>query len=362
MSRRQVILSIVGFALLAALMVHQFRTSPEWRRFNWRSFREATEDANGLFILGAVALIYVGYFLRTLRWRVLMQPAGDFWQVLKGTIIGFTGVALFGRPGEVVRPYYIARKHRTGISPQFAIWILERVFDCAAIVLLVGLDLLLSRGVLQAAKEDESFGLLRRAGIMLTLVVLVLIAALVLFRRWSDKITDYVASRATNPNSFKAKLAYFLDSLAQGIQPVTRVKTLLLCSAYTVSMWVGVGVAVWLVIRGYPDMADFSYAQALLVLGFTLVGSIVQLPVVGGGVQVLTIFGLTEIFDVDAAPAASAALLIWLISFYAITPFGAALAAREGISWRKLEQEALESEAAEEQAEVLSHHPRPSST
>lgn len=64
-----------------------------------------------------------------------------------------------------------------------------------------------------------------------------------------------------------------------------------------------------------------------------------------------TIFGLTAVFGADLTIATSAGLLIWLISFYAVAPIGAALATKEGIRWRQVEHDAETQELAEEEAE-----------
>ena len=47
-------------------------------------------------------------------------------------MIGFTGLALLGRPGELIRPYLIARHQNLSFASQVAVWTVERIFDVAA--------------------------------------------------------------------------------------------------------------------------------------------------------------------------------------------------------------------------------------
>ena len=56
--------------------------------------------------------------------------------LLSATMIGFTAITLFGRPGEFVRPYLIARKEQVPVTSQFAAWVLERIFDLLMALLL----------------------------------------------------------------------------------------------------------------------------------------------------------------------------------------------------------------------------------
>ncbi|MGH9542207.1 MAG: lysylphosphatidylglycerol synthase transmembrane domain-containing protein [Terriglobales bacterium] len=339
MSKRSIILSLLVLAAVIGLGWQQFHSSPEWRQFSWSAVWAATQGAKLGFIAGAVLLIYLSYLLRSLRWRALMTPHGRFWPVLKGTLIGFTGIAFFGRPGELLRPYYIARKHATSVSPQLAVWLLERAFDMGATLVLVVTALLLSPDL---AAGPHAAAALRRAVWVLAVVVIAAFAGIALFHRHSQRIIRYARARlAHSSRKLSQRIEHFLHTLAAGTQSLTRRRNLLLSAFYTLSLWMGVAVAVWLIVRCYPGMLPgFSYGEALVLLGFLLVGSIVQLPAIGGGVQVLLVLGLTEVFGAPAAPAASAALLMWLISFYAVAPLGAALAAREGISWGALEREA----------------------
>jgi carbon starvation protein CstA len=76
-----------------------------------------------------------------------------------------------------------------------------------------------------------------------------------------------------------------------------------------------------------------------------MVGSILQLPAVGGGSQVATITILSHVFDVPPEMAASCGILLWLVTFAAVIPLGLLLAHRERLSFRKL---SVESHHAEE--------------
>jgi hypothetical protein len=92
----------------------------------------------------------------------------------------------------------------------------------------------------------------------------------------------------------------------------------------------------------------------LLVLAFTMVGSAVQLPGVGGGSQLACFLAYTTIFGVEKEPAAAAAILIWLITFAGCSLAGIPLLIHEGLSLGELrrlaEQEEEEVEHEEEAA------------
>jgi uncharacterized membrane protein YbhN (UPF0104 family) len=85
----------------------------------------------------------------------------------------------------------------------------------------------------------------------------------------------------------------------------------------------------------------------MLVLAFTLAGSAVQLPGVGGGAQVATFIAFTAVLGVEKERAAAAAIVLWLISFAACSLAGVPLLFREGFSPGKLRDLAQREEAKE---------------
>src|SRR5271155_5291884 len=97
----------VVLLLLVALVYLQFRT---WRNFNWALLLQFHLKWRHIF--HGVALIYFAYFLRAVRWKIFLRPVrkdASIWGLTPPTMIGFTGLALLGRAGEMIRPYLIAR-------------------------------------------------------------------------------------------------------------------------------------------------------------------------------------------------------------------------------------------------------------
>ena len=335
MKRKRLWLTVLA-VVVGVLVVWQFRHSPEWRQFSWAAVWQATAEAKAGDIFGSVVLIYTTYVIRTWRWEVLMATPGRFWPILKGTMIGFTGTALLGRPGELVRPYYIARKHRGGLPPQLAVWMLERMFDMSGVVLLVGLDLALSPDIQALTRSGGYQGAFQKAGMVLSAGIAGLMAALYLFHLRAPKVLARLRLRQEKaPSRLRMKAEHFLETLAQGMEGLRRGRKLAAAVALTMLLWVTVSAAIWLAVRAYPEMLPgFGFAAGIFLMGLTAIGSVLQLPAVGGGFQVLTIFGLTKIFGANLAEATSAALIVWLVCIYAIAPLGAALAAHEGVRLR----------------------------
>src|SRR5512143_922207 len=125
MRKKRIVIFAVVLLVLAALVYFQFR---EWRRFDWNTFLAITGQlghGRGLrHILIAVVLIYLTYWLRAVRWKLFLKPVcrARLRSLVPTQYIGFTGLALLGRPGELVRPYLIAKKEQLAFSSQMAVW------------------------------------------------------------------------------------------------------------------------------------------------------------------------------------------------------------------------------------------------
>jgi uncharacterized protein (TIRG00374 family) len=85
-----------------------------------------------------------------------------------------------------------------------------------------------------------------------------------------------------------------------------------------------------------PHLANMDVPHVLLLMGFSMIGSIVQLPAVGGGSQLAVISALQVIYGIPPELALSCGILLWLVTFMSCVPVGLAFAHREHLSLRKL--------------------------
>src|SRR5438034_11087423 len=81
---------------------------------------------------------------------------------------------------------------------------------------------------------------------------------------------------------------------------------------------------------------EIPQTQVLLLMGSSMVGSLIQLPGVGGGSQIATIAALQHLFDVPKELAASCGIMLWLVTIVAVVRLGLVVAPREGLTSRSL--------------------------
>jgi glycosyltransferase 2 family protein len=340
MDRKRILASVVVFLILAILVYLQYR---HWRSFDWHTFWSQTHRINKLHVLHGIAFIYVGYLMRALRWKIFLKPVRPktgVTELVSPTLVGFTGLALLGRAGEFIRPYLISRRTDLSFSSQLAVWAVERIFDVGAFAFLTVLAIFLP-SALPSIPHPEYYARFREAGFVLIAIVALTAAAAVIIRRKGDAAAQWVEERFSHLSSnIGHKMGQKVREFGTGLNTIHGVAEMLSLTAVSVGMWYLIALAYHEVTHAYGvDALEIPVSQLLILMGSSMVGSMLQLPAVGGGSQMATIATLSSVFDVPPELAASCGILLWLVTFAAVVPLGLILAHREHLSLRKLSEE-----------------------
>ena len=342
MQNKRTWITAILVALLGLLIYSQVR---EWRDFDWPTFWGQTHHIHGIHLLHGIALIYIHYGLRALRWKIFLKPLKKTsWTALvPPTVIGFAGLALLGRPGEFIRPYLIARREGLSLSSQIAVWTVERIFDLGAFTTLMVAAIFASKGL----RELSFYAEFRDAGFLLMAGVVGLALLLVLIARNGSRLADWAERRiGTVRAELGQKVAAKIREFGLGLNTIDSFWSLAQLSAISVSMWYLIALAYREVTHAYaiPTLQHLTTSKVLLLMGSSMVGSMVQLPAVGGGSQVATISALSAIFHVPKESAVSCGILLWLVTFMSVVPLGLAFAHRARLSLRQLSKESAQAE------------------
>jgi uncharacterized protein (TIRG00374 family) len=349
MDKKRIVASVVIFIILAVLVYFQFR---EWKAFDWSKFRNLSHQIRWLHVIHAVAWIYFGYVLRAVRWKIFLlpvRPKASLLGLIPPTLIGFAGLALLGRPGELIRPYLISKRENLPFSSQMGVWAIERIFDFGAFTLLMVFAIFFLPAAMQSIPHPEYYEKFRIAGFALIGLVAALVIAAILVGRSGEAIAVWVEKRFAHRVAILGhRVAERIREFGAGLRIVHGPISLALSILVSLAMWFVIAVAYQEVTHAYgTDALDITRPQVLLLMGASIFGSMLQLPGVGGGSQVATIKALTAIFDVPPELAASCGILLWLVTFVAVVPLGLGFAHYERLSLTKLSKESHLAEEAE---------------
>ena len=346
MDKKRILASLVVFCILAILVYLQYR---HWRTFDWSTFWSQTHRIKWWHVVHGIVLIYLAYVVRAIRWKIFLKPVrpqAKVTELVSPTLIGFAGLALLGRAGEFIRPYLIARRTGLSFSSQLAVWAVERIFDIGAFGVLMAIAIFLP-SALQSIPHPEYYQRFREAGFFLIAFVLGTTVAAVVIGRNGEAAALWVEKRFAHLSSnLGQRLGQKVREFGMGLNTIHGPMSLVWLTVVSVGMWYMIALAYHEVTHAYAAAAlDIPVSQLLILIFASMLGSMLQLPAVGGGSQMATIAVLSSVFDASPEMAASCGILLWLVTFAAVIPLGFLLAHHERLSLRKL---SVESHQAEE--------------
>lgn len=356
---RRILIALLILAGVVALAYHS-RHKIHLADFTWKRFIESVSQANLLLLVVCLVGIYGAYAIRAVRWQRFCKYVGPttFANTYAGTLIGFASIFILGRAGEPVRPLILARKDKLPVASLFGIFFLERFCDFSAAAILACLALLVFPNRLSDAGADMNWVDSARSGGWLLLAAIIgLTSLLAIYRLHGAAILDRWLTRWHSAGGFRSRFASAITGISEGLQAIRTTADLANALFYTAVHWILATLIYLGVAKAFGEAflhSDMNFSGAMLLLSVTLVGSVLQLPGVGGGAQIASFVALTKIFGVEQEPAAAISVVLWLITFAGSTLAGVPLLIHEGLSMGELRQLARAEAEAEEAGKHIS--------
>jgi uncharacterized protein (TIRG00374 family) len=342
----------IGTAAIAIVLILLFwRTSQssDWKQFSWPQVWSLLIHASRFWLAAAVVFTYLSYLIRAYRWKFFLDPfkPSSLGVLFSGQILGFSAVYLIGRPGELVRPAYIARWEDVPLASQLAILVLERLYDMVFLAMLFGLALYLEPMHSGSAVARHTLHKMHVGATAVLLGTMTMVVLLALYRFRAEAIVRWGSKRLRFlPGGMRRTLANIARSFAEGLDVIRNWKDLGASVACTVLLWI-VNISVfWFIFQSLGGaLADLSWWAATVCSFCAGLGLVIQLPGVGGGFQFAVLFALKQLFQIHPGAATSAALLLWLVILMPCILLAGALLIYGGLSFKKLQAMADEEAA-----------------
>ena len=329
------LLVAIGFVVLVLFVRQRVH-------FDWHVFVDQLKQADPVKFAIGIGLIYLGYVLRTLRWAAFLKPVKRVspFKILGAQVIGFTGVALFGRLADLVRPYLVAKRVNLTVGSQIAVYTIERMFDMGSMALLFSLALLLAPDR-HTLPHHELMIRVAKASFVVTIAL----AVFAVFVRVSGGVLAAFFEKTIgvlSPGIGKAfgdKIRAFRD----GLNTIASFPDFLLVLGISLAMWVMITLAYLETTRAFvnsPELAHITIARCMVLMAASMGGSIVQLPVIG---WFTTIFATSATMHgwlgVAPEPALGAGAMLLIVTFMSIIPVGLIWSRFEHVSLKNVTQE-----------------------
>lgn len=338
-------LKLTVLLMLTAALLWWFARGVEWGQV-----RAELTGVNPWLLACGIAAVCGTYFLRALRWRVLLAPLAEasLKSLVAATTVGFGAVFLVGRAGEVVRPAFLPlAERRVKPAASFVTIGVERICDIVAVVVLFAFNLIWFRA---PGADPAGYAQVRRAGLVLLAAAVVGVASLVWFRGHAPALINWVGRKFDRgPRLLRRAggvVTHLLEQLAGALSILTDARELAVTLGLTALLWAVIGVANFCVLRAFN--LPFGPAETIFVLGWALVGSLVPTPGgAAGAFHVATARGLAFL-GVAAAKATAVSIILHLVVFGPAVFLGLYFFLRSDVKLANLRRSAAERDGRED--------------
>ncbi len=313
---------------------------------------EATRHADGRLLVVGVFATMLTYALRAARWQYLLAPIGPtrFATAFRTTVIGFAASFLLpARPGEVLRPYLLARDEGLPPTAAFATVILERLVDLVTVLLLFGLFVLLI-DPRSLSGDPALYGRVKAGGLLAAAASVTGLAVFFLLAGHPERLGAWALRiERVLPEKLARAVAGFVETFAQGLAVMRQPGRLLVSLILSFPLWLSIAAGIWVTSRAFH--MTFGYLGSFLVMTLLVVGVAMPTPGQIGGFHAMYKIAVVTFFGAPEATAVGAAIVLHAISFVPVTLLGLFFMAREGLSLGRMREMATASGSAQRGAE-----------
>lgn len=281
--------------------------------FNKVNFSEVSGASAGIawiWFFMALLMFGVGYFLRILRWKLMLQVDNSaiIWSDCAGPLLASFAInnVLPFRLGDIARAFAFNKNLGVDSGGVLATLLVERLFD-----LLMVLFFLLASLYFFQMNELRIFGV----GAIALLFPVVAIVLILNFPRSFFPIGVYFCNLISKLYpSIGAVLTKFMRNIFLVLDHLSRGRMMLILTFWSLVIWMAEGCVFWFVAIGLPSISDSSAAWLALPVG-TLATLIPSTPGYVGTFDYFVMQSMQSLGNDIASSAAFAFIvhaLLWL--------------------------------------------------
>ncbi|MGE3466258.1 MAG: lysylphosphatidylglycerol synthase transmembrane domain-containing protein [Pyrinomonadaceae bacterium] len=322
------------------------------RNLDWAEVSAAVRRADPYYLVLAFLGICLGYFLRAVRWRVLLAPITEsrIRDLFATTTVGFAAILLVGRAGEIVRPMWLPMRDRR-IRPSAALVTIfvERMFDLASLLAFFSISLIWFK---PPAGHEAEFETVKFAGNIMIGVVIAGFIGMVVYHRFAEtfiRLASRVVGRSFVPGRIQEMILSLMKNLANALDILKSPREILLVTFWTSALWLSIAIPTWLILLAFG--LEMTFLHSTFVMGVASLGSLIPTPGGAAGAFHAATAGSLIILGVEKETAAAVSIVTHLIYFVPALVFGLYYLFHGDISVEKF-RSLLSSENAEREIET----------
>jgi glycosyltransferase 2 family protein len=295
--------------------------------FNWSLFVSSLSGMKAGWLIASIVVTMAAYWFRATRWQILLAPlkAVRILPLLSITIVGFSAIFILGRAGEIARPLWLARREKVSFTGSVATIVVERFLDAIMLILSFAVALFAAE---VPSTSSATLLLLKKAAWAIAVVAGASMIALFVLRTNADWVVRKIPFR---------RPAKWMDTFLQGLSFLQDGKSLGMVLFQSAVLWLLLVLQFWFMLLGMNF--TMSPAIATLVMVGAAIGSVAQIPAIGGGFQAGYVFCMTAFVRIPFEQAVATSLMATVLSFVPTIAVSLLFMAGQGLSLRDLKAE-----------------------
>jgi uncharacterized protein (TIRG00374 family) len=326
------ILQITAIAVLTIVFLWLFL-----RNANLSEVGRILGSATLGWVLLGFAVNVVALLLRTIRWRMLLDPDDPppFYPTFFANTVGYMlSTILPIRAADVARPALLARRTSHRFSGALGTVLTERILDLTSILLLFVYFALRRWNEFSRDSYSAAWFYIVRAGAIASIVILVLLWGLMVglmisrgsIRRLHEFLGRYLPAR------FRESWMHFFDTFTETLDLARHRHILLPIVLCTAGVWACLTSQFWFATMAVHHPLPFD--SSFFVTGVTTVGLAIPTPGGIGGFHKACQLVLTRFYRFGIDASVAVAVLFHVIGTLPVLVIGISLFAREGLRWK----------------------------
>ncbi len=209
-----------------------------FRDVNFRETEKSIASSNILYLMMAVLMCVLQFFIRAWRWRILLKPVKEtgFAGRLLSVFIGFAANCLLpARLGEIVRANSLGQVEKISKSSAFGTIVIERLFDGFSLLFILLIGLMFTTFPDEVANTSQTRHGTAIVLFISSLVLIVLIKELRAHTRFFIGLMNRMLFMVSD--NLRLKLSNIIENFAKGLSPLKSSSDWLKAIMWSALLW-----------------------------------------------------------------------------------------------------------------------------
>ncbi len=236
-----------------------------------QSIKKTLLKANYLWVLVSMFFGVLAYWIRAIRWNLLLEPLGyrishtnALWTLSFGYLMNLT----IPRSGEIVRSTALYGVEKVPVDKSFGTIILERVVDLCCMFIFLGLTLIFKYDAIEQFRKKANINI---NPTLLVGGILLMIFVFFIFFIFKEKLKKI---------GLIHRIIIAIEGVMSGMLAIFRLKHKWKFILYTMGIWGAYYGASYLICFALPETENFTIADGFFIIVVGTLGMIV--PASGG--------------------------------------------------------------------------------